>query len=407
MHKTINSSIKTQFPIFAKYPELVYLDSAATTQKPKRVIEVIEQYYKTANANVHRGVHKLSDISTNHWSKARKTIASFFGATAEELIITRNTTEGINAVAYGWGERNLRAGDVILSSVMEHHANIVPWQQLCQRTGAQLKFIPVLPNGQLDYKWLMNNLNKQVKLVVVTYVSNVLGTVNDATRIIDLAHEMGARTLIDAAQAASRVKIDFNYLNADFLAFSGHKMYGPMGIGGLLVKKSLLTSGEFRPYLFGGGMIESVSLTETTFNQNLEERFTAGTPDVASLVGLAQACQFLSELTMSAVSSHDRKLTALAINQLSQLPEVELVGPTDATRMGSVAFLYHGVHAHDVAQILDSENIAVRSGHHCCMPLHTHFGWSATTRASFGVYNSPEDIDKLIEGLEKVKKVFG
>lgn len=399
--------LKSQFPIFRTYPNLVYLDNSATTQKPQCVIGAIGKYYQTSNANVHRGVHKLSDISTNDWLEARKNIAQFFGAVPEELVITRNTTESINAVAYGWGERNLHAGDVILSTVMEHHANIVPWQELCKRAGAKLRFVPVLPNGQLDYDWLMDNLNQQVKLVVATYVSNVLGTVNDVTRIIDLAHEMGIRTLIDAAQAVSRVKIDFNYLNADFLTFSGHKMYGPMGIGGLLVKKSLLASEEFRPYLFGGGMIEAVTLEKSTYNEDFADRFTAGTPDVASAVGLAEACKFLSDLTMPAVNSHDRQLTALTLEKLSNLREIELVGPTDATRLGSVAFLYRGVHAHDVAQILDSENIAVRSGHHCCMPLHTHFGWSATTRASFGVYNSPEDIDKLIDGLKKVKKVFG
>ncbi len=399
--------LKSQFSIFRTYPNLVYLDNAATTQKPESVIDAIGKYYQTSNANVHRGVHKLSDISTNNWLEARKTIAQFFGAQPEELIITRNATESINAVAYGWGERNLHAGDVIISSVMEHHANIVPWQELCARTGARLEFIPVLPTGQLDYEWLEKHLNQQVKLVAVSYLSNALGTVNDVGRVIELAKKYRVRVLLDAAQAASRIKIDFNKIGADFLAFSGHKMYGPMGVGGLLVKKSLLTSEEFRPYLFGGGMIEAVNLDKSTYNEELAERFTAGTPDVVSAAGLAEACKFLSDLTMPAVNSHDWELTALALEKLSQIKEIELVGPTDATRLGSIAFLYRGVHAHDVAQILDSENIAVRSGHHCCMPLHTHFGWTATVRASFGVYNSPEDIDKLVDGLKKVKKVFG
>lgn len=399
--------LKSQFPIFHTYPNLIYLDNAATTQKPETVIEAIGKYYETSNANVHRGVHKLSDISTNNWSKDRKTIAQFLGAQPEELIITRNATESINGVAYGWGERNLHAGDVIISSVMEHHANIVPWQELCARTGARLEFIPVLPTGQLDYEWLEKHLNQQVKLVAVSYLSNALGTVNDVGRVIELAKKYRVRVLLDAAQAASRIKIDFNKIGADFLAFSGHKMYGPMGVGGLLVKKSLLTSEEFRPYLFGGGMIEAVNLDKSTYNEELAERFTAGTPDVVSAAGLAEACKFLSDLTMPAVNSHDWELVALALEKLSSLKEIEIVGPTDATRLGSVAFLYRGVHAHDVAQILDSENIAVRSGHHCCMPLHTHFGWSVTVRASFGVYNSPEDIDKLVDGLKKVKKVFG
>jgi len=403
----LGQPIKADFPIFTQYPNLSYLDNAATTQKPKVVINSITKYYQTTNANIHRGVYKLSDSSTLAWYESRNTIASFFGAKPEELIITRNATESINGVAYGWGLDNLRAGDVILTSVMEHHANIVPWQELCKRTGAQLKFIPVLPTGQLDYEWLMDNLNKKVKLVAITYVSNVLGTVNDVTRVIDLAHEMGVRVLIDAAQAAAHLPINSRELDADFLVFSGHKMYGPMGVGGLLVKKSLLDSDEFKPWLFGGGMIEAVSENQATYQADPADRFTAGTPDVASAVGLAEACKFLSGLNISAVNSHDRELTALTLKKLSLVKEIEIVGPTDSTRLGSVAFIYQGVHAHDVAQILDSENIAARSGHHCCMPLHTRFGWQATTRVSFGVYNSPDDIDKLLAGLAKVKKVFG
>lgn len=400
--------IKADFPVFKHYPKLIYLDNASTAHKPKLVINSISQYYQTANANIHRGVHKLSDLSTLAWQESRKTIASFFGAKPEELIVTRNTTESINGVAYAWAEQQIKAGDVILSTVMEHHANIVPWQELCKRTGAQLKFIPVLPAGELDMEWLATHLDKTVKLVAVTWVSNVLGTINAVARIVELTHEVGARVLIDAAQAVAHLPIDFRKLNADFLVFSGHKMYGPMGVGGLLVKKVLLDSDEFKPWLFGGGMIEAVSENQATYQSNPADRFTAGTPDVASIVGLAEACKYLQAFGFAAIAQHEQSLLELSLLGLQKNSKIKLIGPVEKDhRLGSVAFIYNGVHAHDVAQILDSQDIAVRSGHHCCMPLHTHFDWQATTRASFGLYNSLDDIEKLLAGLEKVAKVFG
>lgn len=421
--------VKADFPIFQQpaNTNLVYLDNAATTQKPQVVIDAIDNYYKNSNANVHRGVHRLSDESTKCWVDARHTIADFFGAKLSQLIITRNTTEAINGVAYGWGDRQLKAGDVILVSQMEHHANLVPWQELCRRTGAELKIIPVLPSGRLDSDWYQRHLDKKVKLVALQHVSNALGTLHPISWYIHLAQTVGARILIDAAQSAPHLPINFTKMQADFLAFSGHKMLGPMGIGGLLVREELLKTGEMQPWLFGGGMIAQVAETSAEYHPDPTERFTAGTPDVASAVGLATACNYLKNLSMSAVLEHDQSLVIYALEKLAENKGIELLGVTkpafvDTTptyelkgefsqlqidRVGSVSFLYQGVHSHDVAQVLDSEGVAVRSGHHCCMPLHTKFGWPGSVRASFSVYSTKSDVDRLLLALEKVKKVFG
>lgn len=420
--------VKADFPIFQQpaNTNLVYLDNAATTQKPQVVIDAISNYYKNSNANVHRGVHRLSDESTKCWVDVRHTIADFFGAKPSELIIARNTTEAINGVAYGWGDRHLKAGEAIMVSQMEHHANLVPWQELCRRTGAELKIIPVLADGRLDSHWYEQNLTN-VKLVALQHVSNALGTIHPVNWFIDLAQTMGARVLIDAAQSAPHLPINFAKMHADFLAFSGHKMLGPMGIGGLLVREELLNTNEMRPWLFGGGMIAQVAETSAEYHPDPAERFTAGTPDVASAVGLATACNYLKNLSMSAVLEHDQSLVIYALEKLSENKSIELLGVTkpafvDTTptyelkgkfsqlqidRVGSVSFLYQGVHPHDVAQVLDSEGVAVRSGHHCCMPLHTKFGWPGSVRASFSVYSTKSDVDRLLLALEKVKKVFG
>lgn len=406
------SQIKTDFPILSRQVDdksLVYLDNAATSQKPQTVIDAITNYYQHSNANVHRGVHQLSEESTDIFETSKQQIASFFGAQSEELILTRNATEAINGVAYGWGDHNLRAGDVILTTLMEHHANIVPWQQLCLRTGAKLEFIGLTADGLLDLADLQNKLQSlPVKLLALTYVSNVLGTVNPIAEICSLAKKakLEIKILVDGAQAAPHLKIDFHHLNADFFVFSGHKMLGPMGIGGLLIKQKLLANEEMRPWLFGGGMIGEVFTDRTTFNEDFSERFIAGTPDVASTIGLAAATTYLANLNLNEVTQHDQQLVAYAWEKLRQISELKLVGPA-TNRLGSVAFIYSGIHAHDVAQVLASEGVAVRSGHHCCMPLHTHFGWSATTRASFQVYSSKEDIDVLVFAIGKIKKVFG
>lgn len=392
---------------------IVYLDSAATSQKPQAVLDAIVQYYTHSNANVHRGIHLLSEESTELFENARTTIAHFFGASPDALLVTRNTTEAINAVVYGWGERHIGVGDRVLVSLLEHHSNFVPWQQLCQRTGATLEVIPVTADGQIDLAWLATHAHNSVKVICVSHVSNVLGSVLDVPAVVKIAKKVGAKVVLDAAQSVPHMAVNFDQLEIDFLAFSGHKMLGPMGIGGLLVKSELLSSGEFQPWLFGGGMIAQVSPEQTEFSPDIAERFTAGTPDVASLVGLAASVQYLHQLTMSQVESHDQSLVAYALDQLSQNSSVTVLGPVGHTkssqvtsRLGSVTFLYKGVHAHDVAAVLESQGIAVRSGHHCAMPLHTHFGWPATVRASFNVYSSTDDIDALLLGLEKVKAVF-
>ncbi|MBT3249641.1 MAG: SufS family cysteine desulfurase [Candidatus Pacebacteria bacterium] len=413
--------IKSQFPILSRRVNdkpLVYLDNAATSQKPQVVIDAISNYYTQHNSNVHRGVHRLSDESTRVFEESRNSIASFFGAESEELIVTRNATEAINGVAYGWAAQNLQAGDVIVTSLMEHHANFVVWQEVAKRTGAKLEFVGVDDQGRLKLDELRQKLETSpVKLVALVHVSNTTGTVNPIKKIKKIIannqKETPIRLLLDGAQSAPHMPINFKQLDVDFYVFSGHKMLAPMGVGGLLVKKELLESGEMKPWLFGGGMIFSVLPEATEYNPDLVERFTAGTPDVASIVGLAAACEYLKTLEMRKVEQHDRELVLYAIEKLSRIPEVKIIGPVTPAqagqsldRLGSVAFIHQTAHAHDVSQILDSEGVAVRSGHHCTMPLHTHFGWQATTRASFSVYSSKTDVDALVKGLEKISQVF-
>lgn len=408
--------IKKDFPILNQkvgdFP-LTYLDNSATSQKPIQVIDAISHYYSHDNANVHRGIHYLSDQATKAWEESRKVVADFFGAQVDELIVSRNATEAINGVAYGWALDNLKKGDVIITTLMEHHANIVPWQEICKRTGAELEFVKVTEDGKLDLDDLSQKLkakSQKVKIVTFTHVSNTLGTVNPIDKIVEIINSTLSTVdrpliLVDGAQSAPHMRINFDQMGIDFYAFSGHKMLGPMGVGGLLVRKELLANGTMKPWLFGGGMIASVLTNGTEFNPDLAERFTAGTPDVASLVGLASACNYLVKLGMDEVEKHDRELVAYALERLSELRDVVVVGP-QTDRLGSVAFVHKLAHAHDVAQILDSVGVAVRSGHHCCMPLHMEFDWVATVRASFQVYNSKEDINQLIVGLEKVGKVF-
>lgn len=395
--------------------KLVYLDSGATSQKPKQVIEAITNYYWHDNANVHRGVHVLSDRSTQIWEDSRTTIADFFGALPEELIIIRNTTEATNGIAYGWGH-NLQPGDVIVSTMMEHHANLVVWQELAKRTGAILKVVGLKDKAVLDLDHLTKILKAGgVKLVAFNHVSNALGTVNPVTEIVRLVKKYTneARIILDAAQSAPHLSIDFHQLNVDFLVFSGHKMLGPMGVGGLLVKKNLLTTEELKPWLFGGGMIDQVHEQTATFTEDLADRFTAGTPDVASVRGLAVACEYLADLGMDEVMMHDFELVNYAYDQLEKVIGLTVLGLKPKliagwpNRLGSVAFIHQTAHPHDLAQILDSEGVAVRSGHHCTMPLHLACDWQATTRASFNVYSSKEDIDVLVAAFNQVNKIFG
>ncbi len=405
------NQLKSDFPILDKTVNghsLVYLDNAATAQKPQAVIDAINTYYSEHNANVGRGVYQLANESTKVYHQARKTIAQFFGASEEELVLTRNTTEGINGVAYGWADHNLEKDDVILISLMEHHANLVVWQQAAKRSQAKLEYIQLTDDGRLNLDDLEQKLQDlPVKLVALTHVSNTLGSLTPVKQVVDLVnqHTSQVRVLIDGAQSAPHLPIDFHQLDIDFFAFSGHKMLGPMGVGGLLVRKQLLNSEEMRPWLFGGGMISAVQQQKTEFHSDLQERFIAGTPDVASAIGLAEACRYLDSLTMEAVLEHDQELVQYALNKISKLKKIELVGPTK-DRVGSVAFMHQQIHPHDVAQVLDNEAVAVRSGHHCCMPLHQHYDWPATIRASFSVYNTKNDLDRLIKALKKVEQII-
>ncbi len=411
-----SSSILADFPILQKKihgdKRLVYLDNAATSQKPASVIDAISSYYREHNANVHRGIHQLGDESTKLFHQSRQEIAHFFGAQPVEFIAVRNTTEAVNQVAYSWGETHIQPGDVIICTEMEHHSNLVPWQELAKRKHAKMKYLAVNEFGELDLSELENILKEnEVKIVCFTHVSNALGTVNPVKKMTDLIKKTSPKTkvLIDGAQSAPHLPIHFKELGVDFYVVSAHKMLGPMGIGGLFIKKEIIDT--LSPFLFGGGMINTVSLIETDFAEDIEERFTAGTPDVAGLIGWAAACKYLQKIGMSELLKHDQSLVNYAVSELKKLPQVKIVGIVDSEklidRVGSVAFIYEGVHAHDVGQILDSEGVAVRSGHHCTMPLHTKFGWPATVRVSFQLYNSQEDIDALILALQKVAKVFG
>lgn len=414
-------SIRSQFPILAREVHgqpLVYLDNAATTQKPQVVLDAIGEYYAQHNANVHRGVHTLSDESTRIWSDSRRTIAEFFGAEPEQFIATRNTTEALNTLVYGWGEQHIAAGDVIAVGLAEHHSHFVPWQELARRKQAEFVVVPSGTDGVMDPDQVAGFLHpyrERLKVVALTHISNVLGVV-DPLFVADLLNEWGVRDQVwislDAAQSAARLPLVLPDLPVDSLAFSGHKMYGPMGIGGLLVQQHRLP--ELQPVLFGGGMIDEVTVGHTTFADDLQDRFTAGTPDVASLAGLAAAASFLREIGLSEIQRHEEELTQYALERLEEIPQVQIVGPRsvrnergDLQRLGSVAWLYEGVHAHDVAQILDRAGVAVRSGHHCAMPLHTLNNWPATTRASFALYNTREEVDALVEALRGVENVFG
>ena len=402
------NSIKSDFPILNRKindKPLVYLDNAATSQKPRQVIEAMVDYYEQHNANVHRGIHTLGDESTCLYSEARETVAKFIGVEdTNELVFVRNTTEGINLVAYSWGMANIKSGDVIVTTEMEHHSNLVPWQELAKRVRARVEYVAVNQEGELDLDSLEKKLELKPKLLALVHVSNFLGTINPVKKIATLAKKNGTKVLIDGAQAVPQMPVNVSELGCDFYAFSGHKMYGPMGIGGLWVKREVLE--EMQPFMTGGGTISEVHTVGTVF-AGLPDRFDAGTPNVAGAVGLAAAVEYLEKIGMQNVRAHEKELTAYAVKKLKSIKSIRIYGPRNLEeRGGLVAFSVEGIHAHDVAQVLDDEGIAVRSGHHCTMPMHEKLGLAATVRASFGIYNTKEEVDKLIEGLGKVKKVF-
>jgi len=385
---------------------LVYLDSAATSQKPRAVLEALQRYYEEYNANVHRGLYRIAERATLAYEEARAKVAAFVGARPEELVFTRGTTEAINLVAYAWGDAFVRAGDEVLVTEMEHHSNLVPWQLLAQRRGARLRVLKVRPeDGTLDLDSLDRLLTERTRIVAVTHQSNVVGTINPVRYISERAHAVGAVVVVDGAQSVPHMPVRVAELGCDFLAFSGHKMCGPTGIGALWGRRELLEA--MPPFHGGGEMIERVELEHSTY-KDPPHRFEAGTPNIAGAIALGVAVEYLRALGMEAVREHEKALVRYAMAQLAELRGVRLYGPKDPElRGGALAFTLEGVHPHDVAQVLDEQGVCVRAGHHCAQPLHRALGLAATARASVYLYNTAEDIDALVRGLERVRAFFG
>jgi cysteine desulfurase/selenocysteine lyase len=399
--------VRRDFPILATHVNgqpLVYLDSAASSQRPLPVLRAVEDYELHSHANVHRGVHALSQAATSAFEGARERVRGFLNArSTREVIFVRGTTEAINLVAQSYARPRFGPGDEILITALEHHANIVPWQMVCQQTGSTLRVAPINRRGELIYEEFLQALNARTRLVAVAHVSNALGTVLPVKRIIDAAHAQGAVVLVDGAQAVPHSRVDVRALGADFYAFSGHKMYAPTGIGVLYGREELLAA--MPPWQGGGEMILTVSFDKTTYNE-LPWKFEAGTPNISGAVGLAAAMDYLESLGIEALGAHESRLLALATAELVRIPGVELVG-TAAHKASVLSFTLAGVHAHDLGTILDTQGIAVRTGHHCAMPVMTFFGIPATARASFGCYNTEEDVARLVAGVGRAREVFG
>ena len=400
--------LRADFPIFEQEihgKPLAYLDSAASSQKPRQVLDAMTEFYETSYANIHRGVYDLGERATEAYEGAREKARAFINAeSTREVIFTRNVTAALNLVAYGWGLDNLGPGDVVLVTEMEHHSNFVPWQYIAGRTGAEFTVIPVNHKGELQLDELDSlALRGRLKVVACTYVSNSLGTVNPVEKLAAWAHEQGAIMVADAAQAAPHRPVDVQALGCDFLGFTGHKMCGPTGIGVLWGRRELLE--RMSPFELGGHMIRKVTLDHTTWNE-LPAKFEAGTGPIAEAVGLGAAIDYVSEVGLEALERHEHELLDHALPRLADVPGVKLLGPSADQRAGIVSFEVEGVHPHDVAQILDWEGVAVRAGHHCNQPLMSKLGVPATTRASFYLYTLPEEIDRLVEGLHKVRQTF-
>jgi cysteine desulfurase/selenocysteine lyase len=411
VHKVVASTVdwkalREDFPILREQANghpLIYFDSAATSQKPRAVIEALRNFYEHENANVHRGLHMLSSRATEAYEKARQRVAGYIGAaSADEIIFTRGTTESINLVAQAWGGKFIREGDVILLTEMEHHSNLVPWQLLAERTGARLRFVPVLDDGTLDLQQLPALLTPEVKLFAFTHISNSLGTINPVAELCEKAHAVGALTLVDAAQSVGHLSIDVRALGCDFMAFSGHKMCGPTGIGVLYARKEILDS--IPPWHGGGEMIVSVALEKSTFKK-APHRFEAGTPNIAGAIGLAAAIDYVDRIGRAAIFEHDLQLARYALNRVNELPGTRVFGPAEE-RGALVGFVMEAAHPHDLTTFADQYGLALRGGHHCNQPLMRRLGVSGTTRASFYFYNTMEEIDQMIEILHKAARFF-
>jgi cysteine desulfurase/selenocysteine lyase len=403
------TAIRADFPVLEQEVRpgspLVYLDSAATAQKPLAVIEAVSQYYRRDNANVHRGIHALSERATVDYEGARKKIADFIGArSTREIIFVRNATEAINLVAQSWGRSALSPGDEIILTEMEHHSNLVPWQLLAEEKGVILRFVPLEGDARLDMAGYDRLLNEKTRLVAFSGMSNVLGTITPARDIIDRAHAVGALALVDGAQLVPHAPVDVVELDVDFLAFSGHKMCGPTGIGVLYGKRELLEA--MPPFMGGGDMIKRVTLERSEWNE-LPWKFEAGTPSIAQAVGLGAAVDYLSGIGPVRILQYEHAIGGYALEALSELKGVKVLGPPAGERGATVSFVMEGMHPHDIAELLNRDGIAVRAGHHCAMPLHEKLGLSATTRASFYLYNTFPEVDKLVTALRKAQQVFG
>jgi cysteine desulfurase / selenocysteine lyase len=401
------AAIREDFPILSQLVHgkpLVYLDNAATSQKPAAVIEAMTRYYSEDNSNIHRGVHLLSERATTQYEAARVKVQGFINAAqAKEIIFVRGTTEAINLVANTYGRANLEAGDEVLITAMEHHSNIVPWQMLCAEKGARLRVIPINDEGELRLEELEELLNERTRFLSIAHISNALGTINPVQGIIEIAHRHNVPVMIDGAQAAPHMKIDVQKLDCDFYAFSGHKVYGPTGIGVLYGKAGLLDA--MPPYQGGGDMIASVTFEKTTYN-TLPYKFEAGTPNIAATIGLGAAIDYTNQIGVERIARYEQELLDYGTEALSQVPGLRLIG-TAKEKAGVLSFVLESIHAHDVGTILDREGIAIRTGHHCAMPVMDRFGIPATARASLSFYNTKREIDALVAGLHKVKEVFG
>ncbi len=403
------NKIREDFPILKRiingHP-LVYFDNAATSQKPLAVVQAISDYYLNHNANVHRGVHTLAEEATQLYEDSRQKVAAFINAKdPSEIIFTKNSTEAINLVAYSWGLANLREGDEIITSEMEHHSNLVPWQMIAKRTKASIKYLPFNWNGELEMSEIKNQISNRTKIVTLVQVSNFFGTINSVKEIAEAAHALGALMLVDGSQSVPHLGVDVQDLDCDFLAFTGHKMLGPMGIGVLYGRRSLLE--EMPPFLGGGDMIRTVSLEGSTWN-DVPYKFEAGTPNVEGALGISAAISYLKKFEKNEIIEYEKELTGYAMKKLAQIDGLEIYGPpADQDRAALISFNLKNIHPHDVATLLDREGIAVRAGHHCAMPAHTKLGLPASVRASFYLYNTTQEVDRLVAALQKVMRLLG